>query len=109
MQSNKRINPISINEGFKCLNCGELNSKAPKTCRNHCKKCLFSLHVDSKVPGDRLSLCHGLMIPFTIDKSGKKGFVIFHKCVKCGKIAKNRAADDDSIDAIIKVSASQPL
>lgn len=104
----KRKNFISVNEEFKCLNCGELNLKADKTCRNHCKKCLFSLHVDKEIPGDRLSLCRKLMAPFAIDKSGKKGFVIFHKCLKCGKIAKNRKAEDDSIDTIIKVSTGQP-
>jgi DNA-directed RNA polymerase subunit RPC12/RpoP len=107
MQSNKRLNPISINEGFKCLNCGKINPKAPKTCRNHCKYCLYSLHVDLETPGDRASNCHGLLQPVSLDKTGKKGFIIFHKCLKCGKISKNKVADDDSMEAVIAISTTQ--
>lgn len=91
---------IKVNEGFKCQNCGEINEKAEKTCRNHCKKCLYGLHVDETTPGDRLSECQGLMKPIMLELSGKKGYIIVHKCLKCGKIMKNKAAKDDNIDKI---------
>ena len=35
----------------------------------------------------------------------KKGYVIIFKCEKCGKIRKNKAAKDDNMDLIIKLSA----
>jgi len=91
---------IKVNEGFKCRNCGEENPKAEKTCRNHCKKCLYSLHVDETTPGDRLSKCQELMKPISLELSGKKGYIIVHECLKCGKIMKNKTADDDNPDKI---------
>ena len=94
---------IKVNEGFKCQNCGEENPKAEKTCRNHCKECLYSLHVDEDTPGDRLSECKGLMKPIGLELNGKKGYIITHKCLKCGKIIKNKAADDDNPDKIISL------
>ncbi len=92
-----------INEGFICQNCGEKNPPAEKTCRNHCKKCLYSLHVDQDFPGDRLSDCHGLMKPLYID-GGPDNYIIHHQCLKCGKIIKNKVASDDDIDEIIKIA-----
>jgi len=62
--------------------------------------------VDDKDPGDRASECGGLMAPLAIDKSGKKGFMIFHKCLECGKITKNKIADDDDMDEVINLSAN---
>lgn len=104
----ERTNFISLNEGFTCENCGEVVPKANKTCRNHCTKCLVSLHVDDKVPGDRKSGCLGLMIPKFIDLNRKKGYIIIHKCKKCGKISRNKVADDDDMDKVIEISKSLP-
>ena len=101
--SQSRSNFISVNEEFICLNCGHENPKANKTCRNHCRNCLYSLHVDKDIPGDRLSTCKTLMKPYSIDQKAKKGFIIFHKCLKCGKIIPNKVADDDNQDIIIQV------
>jgi len=95
-----------INEGFKCMHCGLTVPKANQTCRNHCTKCLYSLHVDDNDPGDRASECGGLMAPLAIDKSGKKGFMIFHKCLECGKMTKNKVADDDDMEEVINLSAN---
>lgn len=97
---------IVINEAFICKNCGEKNPPHEGSCRNHCRKCLFSLHVDEKTPGDRLSQCHQLMTPASLDQSGKKGWIIYHKCTKCGKIITNKAAEDDNFDELIKISNS---
>ncbi|MBI4975606.1 tRNA lysidine(34) synthetase TilS [Candidatus Peregrinibacteria bacterium] len=72
-----------INEGFACENCGEANPKSEGTCRNHCRKCLYSMHVDDKFPGDRASKCNSLMMPVSAHQDGKKGWMIIHKCLKC--------------------------
>ena len=84
------------NTGFICLKCGAKNPKATESERNHCRECLYSLHVDKKTPGDRKSDCHGLMEPVGLDYKGKKGFMIKHKCVKCGKEIPNKRAEDDA-------------
>lgn len=88
------------NESFKCLKCGEINPPAVKSSRNHCRRCLFSLHVDLETPGDRKSDCRGLMEPVGLDYKGKKGFMIIHRCVECGKEMKNKAAEDDEVEKI---------
>lgn len=97
-------NFISMNEAFKCQNCGAKNSLLKGGCRNHCTKCLHSLHVDKDIPGDRKSDCRGIMEPVEVEQNGKKGFMIIHKCVKCAKIIRNKCAQDDDFDAIIKLS-----
>lgn len=75
------------------------------SCRNHCNHCLYSKHVD-KNPGDRQEECHGLLEPIGIEISNKKGYVIVYKCQKCGAIRKNKAAKDDNMDLIIKLSVA---
>ena len=40
-----------------------------------------------------------------IEIDSKKGYVIIFKCKKCGAIRKNKAAEDDNMDLIIKLSA----
>jgi|GEM_PF-1001971 len=99
--------PVKINEGFKCLKCGKTNPKAEKTCRNHCAECLYSVHVDKDIPGDRSSNCLGLMDPVKIDYNAKKGFQITHMCIKCGKSAKNKSASDDNAETITKIMMRQ--
>jgi DNA-directed RNA polymerase subunit RPC12/RpoP len=82
---------------FKCANCGKsVSLKAPGTKnRNHCPFCLYSVHVDGNIPGDRASTCHGLMKPINkfLRPSGEE--VIVHKCIKCGFERWNRVAGDD--------------
>ena len=93
-----------IDEEFVCENCGTRVSKLGYTCRNHCPKCLYSKHVDVN-PGDRQESCHGLLEPIGVEIDSKKGYVIIFKCKKCGQIRKNKAAKDDNIDLIIKLTA----
>jgi len=95
---------IVINEEFICQNCNEANPKLEGSCRNHCRKCLYSLHLDKESPGDRLSNCKNLMKPIKVEQSGKKGWMIQHKCLKCGKIIPNKAANDDNFEEIIILS-----
>lgn len=95
---------IDINHSFTCLKCGHIVPPASQTCRNHCNQCLFSRHVDLEIPGDRASLCQNLMEPIRLDQNSKKGFIIIHQCLKCGKEIANKVADDDSSDALTKLS-----
>lgn len=94
-----------IDEEFICENCGKKVPKLGYSCRNHCNSCLCSKHVD-KNPGDRSEECRGLLEPIGVEISNKKGYVIIHKCKKCGAIRKNKAAEDDNIDLIIKLSVN---
>lgn len=75
-------------------------------CRNHCPFCLHSKHVDIN-PGDRAELCHGDLVPVSLEIDSKKGYVILFKCKKCGTIRKNKAAKDDNMDLIIQLSSKQ--
>ncbi len=92
------------NNDFICENCGTHVPPHANSSRNHCNLCLFSKHMDLNEPGDRLSLCYGVMKPVSLEYSGKKGDIIVHKCEKCGKVIKNKMADDDNWDAIIQLS-----
>ncbi len=97
-------NFIHINTGFVCLNCNHKNPPLSSGCRNHCRRCLYSLHVDYETPGDRLSRCRSLMEPIKLDYSGKKGYIIIHRCLRCDTIKRNKAAEDDDYNMIIQLS-----
>lgn len=97
-------NFTEIDEEFTCENCGRKVKKLGYSCRNHCPYCLYSKHVDN-MPGDRQEECHGKLRPVGVEIDSKKGYVIIFKCEKCGKIRKNKAAKDDNMDLIIKLSA----
>ena len=89
---------IPREESFICEHCGNTVEPLGRgTYRDHCPACLYSKHVDRDGPGDRLSSCLGLFKPSAIDQDGKKGFVIVSKCLKCGKVSRNRAAPDDDL------------
>lgn len=97
-------NFTEIDEEFVCENCGRKVQKLGYSCRNHCPYCLHSKHVD-KNPGDRGEECKGLLEPVGAEISSKKGYVIIFKCKKCGMLRKNKAALDDNMDLIIKLTA----
>jgi hypothetical protein len=87
-------------EDFVCDNCGAKVKGNGYT--NHCPNCLFSKHVDDKIPGDRLSLCLGLMKPIKVEiKAGNYSLV--HSCLKCGKTIKNKVSPEDSFEEILKL------
>lgn len=73
---------------------------------NHCPHCLWSKHVDEQGPGDRLSTCQGLMKPVGAETKGGR-YVIIHQCQKCGKIIKNKAAENDSFEGLLKLSQNK--
>ncbi|MBD3331130.1 RNHCP domain-containing protein [Candidatus Peregrinibacteria bacterium] len=95
---------IVINEAFKCLNCGYENPPLQGSCRNHCRKCLYSRHVDENTPGDRESDCKELMEPTSVEHNSRKGWMIKHRCTKCGKEILNKSAPDDNFEKIIELS-----
>ena len=39
-----------------------------------------------------------------LETNSKKGYVIVFKCQKCGAIRKNKMAEDDNMEEIIKLS-----
>ncbi|HLC67154.1 hypothetical protein A3C37_00400 [Candidatus Peribacteria bacterium RIFCSPHIGHO2_02_FULL_53_20] len=85
-------------ESFTCEHCGaSVEVLLNGSYRNHCPTCLYSKHVDEKGPGDRQSLCLGLMKPLRIDQHSKKGWMIVHLCTVCQKEMRNRSAPDDEI------------
>jgi hypothetical protein len=96
----------NINEGFICENCRKdvepLSSGGHN--RNHCPFCLASLHVDDSTPGDRMSSCGGIMNAFGVESRRTGEFVLLHRCVKCGKVSKNRIAGDDDFEKVISLT-----
>lgn len=97
----KKKHFIRKKEDFTCFNCGEKVSGTGYT--NHCPKCLFGMHVDKDVPGDRKSTCRGVMKPIEVSMKGQE-YVIIHKCNKCGKITRNKASEKDDFEEIIRLS-----
>ncbi len=95
--------------GFICKNCGLEVKPLGYSSRNHCPNCLHSLHVDVN-PGDRANECGGIMEPIAAEVDSKKGFIIVHKCKKCGAISRNRSAHEakvqpDDIKKLIALTA----
>lgn len=97
---------VKRDEEFKCENCHKKVEKLNYTSRDHCPYCLCSKHVDI-LPGDREEKCKGILKPIQVELDNKKGYVIVYKCSKCGKIRKNKAAQDDNMDLIIKLTVNQ--
>ena len=91
---NKRFS--KNDSGFICENCKKEVTPLGYTSRNHCPYCLYSKHLDIN-PGDRASDCGGLLVPIHAEISAKKGYVIVHKCKKCGQIRNNKAAHEAAV------------
>lgn len=110
----RRFIAQGTNEGFNCSHCGkQVLALANGSYRNHCPYCLYSLHVDIN-PGDRASDCQGSLKPIAVEHSGKKGWVIIHRCERCGEIRRNKAALDDpnlpdDFELIIQLSQNQSI
>lgn len=90
-------------EEFICEHCGKKVSKLGYTSRDHCPYCLYSKHLDN-MPGDREAQCKGPLKPIQVELDSKKGYVIIYKCEKCGAIKKNKSAEDDDKDLLIKLT-----
>jgi hypothetical protein len=91
----RRFTVQGTNSAFVCQHCKtHVLPLENGSVRNHCPACLHSLHVD-EFPGDRASLCGGLLEPVGVEHHAKKGWVILHQCQKCGALRRNKAALDD--------------
>ena len=112
---------------FICSHCHKEVSDFPigTMQRNHCPFCLWSLHLDEEIPGDRKSNCHGLMQPIgltsksnpivhlarhasgvvarhlRIDEIGE--LMLVHRCEKCGIFSKNRISGDDASSQLVEL------
>lgn len=96
------------NDSFQCLYCHLEVLPLLTGFRNHCPRCLYSLHVD-EIPGDRDHSCGGLMEPTALDGSEGAGWFIVHRCKNCGIEKRNSVATDDprqpdSWDQIVAIS-----
>jgi len=96
-------------ESFTCKVCGTfvVPDGAGSQHRNHCPKCLSSVHVDSE-PGDRASLCNGIMDPVSIWVRKGGEWAIVHRCRLCGSLSSNRIAADDNPIMLMSI-AVRPL
>jgi len=104
---------------FKCKHCQNIVKAAIGTKnRNHCPNCLYSLHLDEKTPGDRLSSCKGKMKPIGItqkqlkknkypkanNKNNQAELKIIHQCLSCNQMSTNRIAGDDNPKIILQLT-----
>lgn len=96
-------------ETFVCEACGTVvvPDEAGTQHRNHCPRCLSSLHVDLR-PGDRASYCHGVMEPVSVWVRKDGEWAIIHRCRTCGAFSSNRIAADDN-PALLMSIAVKPL
>ena len=97
------------NPGFVCKHCGNRVSPVDDgSYRNHCPRCLYSRHLDVR-PGDRASLCGGLMAPIGVRFMGRRGWQIVHRCETCGVMRANRVAggrrQPDAVDALTALAS----
>ena len=102
---------LKNDQGFICENCGAKVEPLGSSSRNHCPFCLCSIHVDIN-PGDRSNPCKGLMRPIAVEPDAKKGYIIIHRCEKCGAIKRNKAAygvavQADNLDLLIRLTNTQ--
>lgn len=89
------LNPTKRDEPFRCLHCGLEVPAHGRTARDHCPRCLRSLHVDL-VPGDRASDCGGLLDPVDLLVRGDE-ITIRYRCRRCGASKVNRAVTDGAV------------
>lgn len=96
-------------ETFICEVCGEpiVPEGAGSNHRNHCPNCLSSIHVDNE-PGDRASLCKGVMEPIGVWVKKNGEWAIIHRCRSCGELHVNRVAADDNPTLLMSI-AVKPL
>lgn len=96
-------------ESFTCAVCGGMvvPENAGSQHRNHCPTCLSSIHVDNQ-PGDRASLCKGVMDPIGVWVRKNGEWAIIHRCRLCGILGSNRIAADDNTTLLLSI-AMKPL
>ncbi|TVQ90147.1 MAG: RNHCP domain-containing protein [Deltaproteobacteria bacterium] len=106
-----RTNPIARDEAFVCAHCGHQVEAHGRTARDHCPRCLRSVHVDI-VPGDRAAGCGGVLDPVCVETRGSR-LTIHYRCRRCAAARVNRAIldgdDPDDWDLLSALSAGEVL
>jgi len=103
---------VSTGMGFVCVKCGATSAStgAGTKHRNHCPRCLHSIHLDVK-PGDRAAACGGMMEPVAVWVRKDGEWALIHRCTECGALSSNRIAADDNEMLLLSIAAkpiSQP-
>ncbi|MEY3212937.1 MAG: hypothetical protein RIT28_3418 [Pseudomonadota bacterium] len=98
-------NPTHRDEAFACARCGVPVPPGGARVRDHCPACLYGLHVDGEVPGDRAAGCGGLLTPTGLERRGED-LVLTHTCALCGVVRRVRAHPDDDPAALRALSAA---
>ena len=95
---------------FRCRHCKQMVGPVlwGGTHRNHCPYCLYSRHVDARVPGDRASACGGSMAPIGTFTRLKGEHVVVHRCLSCAFERHNRIAADDDFDLVLALPVLKP-
>jgi hypothetical protein len=95
---------------FRCRNCRlDVPMAAPGTLhRNHCPNCLWSLHVDEDLPGDRAADCAASMEPIGVSVRDDGEWALVHRCTACSTMHLNRIAGDDNPLMLMRL-AVRPL
>ena len=62
-----------------------------------------------EVPGDRAAGCGGMMQPVAVEHDARCGWMIVHRCTRCGAVRRNRAAlneraQPDEFNALLRVA-----
>jgi RNHCP domain len=95
---------------FRCGHCRlDVPMDAPGTRhRNHCPTCLWSRHLDDRIPGDRAAGCEGAMEPIAVSVRREGEWAIVHRCGACDTVHVNRVAGDDNPLSLVRL-AVKPL
>jgi hypothetical protein len=97
-------------ESFRCRHCRlDVPLDAPGTRhRNHCPSCLWSRHLDDRIPGDRAADCGGSMEPIAVCVRADGEWALIHRCGGCDAVRLNRIAGDDNALLLMRL-AVRPL
>lgn len=104
-----RTNPIRMDEAFACAHCGADVAPLGFTARDHCPRCLRSLHVDV-VPGDRAADCGGIMDPVGAELVAGR-VVLRYRCRRCAATHRVKAITDgpspDDWERVVRATAGE--
>ena len=110
VEAQVRTTPIHRDEAFTCAHCGADVEPHGRTARDHCPRCLRSMHVDV-VPGDRAADCGGVLDPVGAEQSGGGGWRLRYRCRRCGQERVNQVIldgdDPDDWGLVTQLAASR--
>lgn len=100
----------NLEKPFRCTHCKAMVGPVPfgGSHRNHCPYCLYSRHVDGRVPGDRAGTCAGTMKPVGSFVRPNGEHAIVHRCLACDFERHNRIAADDYFELVLRLPLVPP-